>query len=611
MKTTNYILLLFLLMVAPSIVSAQVDSTCYNNKIKEGKQAHKQEDFELAINSFIIASYCPDAKKSGEVERLISKTLNAWVRKLDEAREKEKKLKEEEQQLRTVADSLYSQTLQYAKDVEKERNIAESERTKAALTSRLFYGISEADDARLDLQDSLLLPGLMKVFDAYAILKETTTPIPPNVYTTFGEAVYKNFGKTLPYQHQNGVIDINCSDAGAYFYSIGRDTTLIVWSYQVPGDHADSIAIRPVQIKQENYIKDMEHYIMAADFSKKKGEIAYGGRSHKLNKQALNSPNTIPLKNIHQSTIVKVKYLPNGNLLTAGRDGRVILWDGDGNLIKIIIEETELPFVDLELSKEGHVALARTMQSVYYWETNHIEQVAALAKVDSGLIYTATISPNGKMVLISYSDNHVELWENGISKNTFTAASMPLALKFAPDNKSFLIGALEGLIQKGYKESGEWKTNLLKPHKGVEYFVNSEKHSHFLSVGLDHKIQIFDTEGGSRMLEKHKGPITSVAFSPNQQDSIFVSTSLDGTVNLWSFSGDSLMEANLGSAVVKAMFTNDGNYIIAGTEKGELIMIPTPMYVYEKLYEGKGDEAFQEKEIEQKINEKINNYLDK
>jgi len=598
MKTIRQALMLALIGILPALSVAQLDSTCYERMILKGKRAYEKEkpDFKTAINSFIVARYCPDSKKDGEVERLINKALTAWVDTLDTALE-------EVDSLYKVTKLLLEDTVRFAQELKKQRDTA-------TLNSTLFYGTYVANDARSDLQDSLLLPALMKAFHAYDTLKRTGMPIPPNVYVAFGEAVFYNFGKKLPYRHRSGVIDIGFADTAGCFFSIGRDSALYLWNYQMPGSSSDTLLLPSVQVKRERVVKDREHYILAADFKKNSNNLAFGGRSNRAYILPESSSYTDSLPVRHRAAVVKVKWLPNDMLLTAGRDGKVNLWDENGNFVDTIVEEERgLPFVDLQLSKDGAYALARTMRSIYYWETGRRHRVEALTAVDTMLIYSAALSSNGKMVLASYSNKDVKLWDNAAEVDTFKAGEAALALQFSPDDNYFLIGSSQnGFIQKCHKEANSWKAEVLSPQEGVEQFVFSEHLPYFLTTGSDYSIQIRNANGEVVIIKKHKAPITSLAFSPNERDSAFISSSLDGTVNVWSVEGDLLMEMKLGSAVAKAVFTMDGNYILAATENGELVQVATPRYAYDKLSERK-DYRF--KKVEKEIKKKIDKLLDK
>ena len=81
-------------------------------------------------------------------------------------------------------------------------------------------------------------------------------------------------------------------------------------------------------------------------------------------------------------------------------------------------------------------------------------------------------------------------------------------------------------------------------------------------------IHILNQSGNQIPCYDHQGVITSVSFSPTQ-DSIFLSSSRDGTAKLWRINGEITMDMDLGTPVTKAIFIGDGNHILAGTEEGE------------------------------------------
>lgn len=568
--------LLYLSLFVSLSAGAQLDATCYTANLEKGKQAYESGDYAAAINSFIYARWCPKSESNGEVDRLISTTLRTWVELLEVARA-------EEEAQRELADSLYALTLIEKENVEIERDNAEARKAEAQFNARLFYGYHVANEAEQNLAAGALRVGLAKAFHAYDTLRRTGTPVPPGVYRAFGNAVFRNYKTKLNYTHQDGVMDLAASADGRYFLAFGRNQALTVWEYS--GGRLNFVSLLPTGV--DPFKGSPGGYLLSAAFNPAGDQVAYACRNNFAEFTGLGGSTPVGLRGRHQGAVVQARWLPDGRLLTASRDGKVILWSDRGEFVQELISD-EAPFVDLTLSQDGRFALARTMKSVYYWSTDQPGPVAPLLKTDAALVLNAVLSPDGRMVLTS-NDTQVQLWEEGRLREDVQAGldSPALALAFAPDNNGFLVGSRSGLVQIWDRTRGDWQHGLPQLlHNGlVDQLVFHPRAGYFLSTGQDQTIRIVD--GGRPVADcrEHNGFITSVAFSP-VRDSVFLSSSLDGTAKLWLLNGEVIMDMILDSPVSKAVFSRDGAYILSGTESGALYFIPTPEYVYRKIVAG-------------------------
>ncbi len=552
-----------------SLNAQTIEIECYKTYVNKGKRAYKQGDYARAINSYIFARWCPESKTTGEVDRLISSTLKTWVDSLNTVKEQETLQKNIAEYRLVIADSLRNVA-------ESLKNLANRQKDTAQFNSRLFYGYFVADDAVRDLENGKLKTGLAKAFHAYDTLLQTSTPTPPSVYQAFGNAVFKNFGKILDYRHPGGLIDIAFSKDGRRLFTLGRDASLAIWEYE-----RDRLALFDVVFTNPPVDRG---YMLSADFKVGNDQIAYSYQNNFAGFKTFRDSLTIALQEKHTDAIIKTKWTSAGQILTASRDGKAALWDDKGRFIQFLITD-DLPLVDLTLSGDGKFALARTMRSLYYWETNQTEPLAPLFKTDTALIYTATLSPDGNSILASVNTS-VKLWKYGsLQEIDLPSLESPaLALQFAPDNSRFLVGAQNGFVQSWSNENGEWKLDKLEPlhQKPVDQFAFNKNARYFVSLGLDTAVHILGAAEKNVIYQAHNAPVASISFSP-KQDSVFLSSSQDGTAKLWLTSGDLIMNMNIGRAVTKALFSPEGACILAADEDGRLFFTPTFEHIYQKI----------------------------
>jgi WD40 repeat protein len=81
-------------------------------------------------------------------------------------------------------------------------------------------------------------------------------------------------------------------------------------------------------------------------------------------------------------------------------------------------------------------------------------------------------------------------------------------------------------------------------------------------------------------LSAHTKAIISIAF-PENNNSMFLTASRDGTSKLWNMNGELLMNliGELDAPVNKAVFSPNGKFIMIASNLSYLIYSPTPQFV--------------------------------
>jgi len=97
-----FLQLLFYVML--NGLAAQTD--CYNVLRTQGVHFLAKTDYRHAVDEFFAARYCPDKPENDDLDDLIKKTLNQWVRALDKARQRAETAEREARLLAAQADTL-------------------------------------------------------------------------------------------------------------------------------------------------------------------------------------------------------------------------------------------------------------------------------------------------------------------------------------------------------------------------------------------------------------------------------------------------------------------------------------------------------------------------
>lgn len=257
----------------------------------------------------------------------------------------------------------------------------------------------------------------------------------------------------------------------------------------------------------------------------------------------------------HTTTVLCMLRMKNGNVLTAGQDGTIRLWD---------------------VGKK---------QSTEFAENERIEQVVSFQTT------AAAITGSGVNEGLSRSELKAAKSREMITKGKGGARSNAMsesvsnkkevfrpaiyAMAVSQDEKYLVSGDSRGIIT-AWQLNHRTPTRVLFGHmKRVNCLAFRPKTHQFASGGDDHKIVLWNWESGqperSRLLRKkgggHAGPVTALAYNPN--GTRLASGGEDGKVIVWHFRAKDtfpvLLEGHSGS-ITQLAFTKNGKYLISASK---------------------------------------------
>ncbi|MEM9807610.1 MAG: TIR domain-containing protein, partial [Cyanobacteria bacterium P01_D01_bin.56] len=246
----------------------------------------------------------------------------------------------------------------------------------------------------------------------------------------------------------------------------------------------------------------------------------------------------------HDNEITGIAIHPNERVLaTASYDDNVHIWDSSGYLLHTL--QHNMGVAMLRFTADGRYLITQSLDDVIHvWTTDWEPKLKISYEAsEEDDIWSLDVSPNSQWVAIGTKKGQLNIWEIETGK-LITSFSHGLAIggvRFSPDSVSlvswdtqntFKLWSKEGKLQKTFKHSMLW----------------------------------------------------DVLFSPDGQT--LATRSENGTVKIWSSSGEEINTLDLGTSVYEFAFSQDSQFLAAGTSSGLLKLIP--------VKETKQPQAFQE-----------------
>ena len=292
--------------------------------------------------------------------------------------------------------------------------------------------------------------------------------------------------------------------------------------------------------------------------------------------------------NSSQDPVWSLSFSPNGQqIATGGWDRKLHLWDfSEGKEPEPFPLSHSYIITDVSFGPKGKlIATAEQNSDLQIWQLSGKLQDSW--NTDQDAILSVSFSPSGQQIATAGWDGTIRLWTLSREKiDHFKGHKGPVrSVSFSPNGELLATAGEDGMVCL-------WNLSLNKKKKcqgrqvsrrwiwSVSFSPNGEL---LATAGGDGMVRLWnlsekllaqwDIQQSSKPLaqwDSQQGKVTSVSFSPDRQQ--IVTAGWDGTVRLWTHSGNRLAKWNVRSPVTSVSFSPDGQKIAAATLDGKVIL---------------------------------------
>lgn len=219
------------------------------------------------------------------------------------------------------------------------------------------------------------------------------------------------------------------------------------------------------------------------------------------------------------------------SLLSAGKDGKIILWDTLGNRIKIF--ESNKTINTVHFSPSGsHFITGDVQGNLRIW--NIQTGLQTTLQINPEEIHSVDFLRDSSAILSDYADFTARLRQNiGLNHTDLVGHTQPIAIVKATSNNAWIAtGSLDKTAKIWNAHTGLEMRTLLGHTAKITALDWSHDSKYLCTGSADHSVKLWSFNGHcDYTFYGHKDSLTAVEYSGG--DSLLFTASVDKTVKIW------------------------------------------------------------------------------
>jgi len=287
-------------------------------------------------------------------------------------------------------------------------------------------------------------------------------------------------------------------------------------------------------------------------------------------KELLRLPGTTKPSDLY--TEQRIAYSPDGKLVAACDSNQLKVYDPSSDKFLMALSGHEGEVISVTFSLDGkYLATGSVDATVRIWNASDGELVRVL-EGHSAAVGGLAFSPDGKLLLTSSEDGTLIIWDVGTGELLRELPDFTVyKVSFSPEGTRVAVATFNGLQVWRYVPGEplnleENQAILIIPDGGLGIFSPDGKQlaAISLSTASGNAVKLWDADSGQELLTLvgHTGWLAGLAFSPDGKR--LTSTSLDGTVRVWS------LEPGRETVAVRGPIAGYGNRVVYSPNGQEL-----------------------------------------
>jgi WD40 repeat protein len=295
----------------------------------------------------------------------------------------------------------------------------------------------------------------------------------------YGQVLLQNIENA----HTGKIISLDADANGSLIISGGIDNRAHLWDANT-GQKIMSFS-------------DVEGYpavLFTSDFKR----FITSGYSGKITVRDTETKKGVLLLKENTADILSISVNPvNANIAGGGKDGKIIIWDQDGKLLRSFIGHAG-EILKISFMADGTSFLSVSGSEVKIWDANNFNLLKTLTP-EAKILKALSVSYNLKQIAIVTGKRTIEIWE---TKNFTKEYELPKTshdiktVGFSPDDKYISIGGEDGSLTIINLANKEVTKEILNAHEGnlteLKFSVDGSK---LITTGDDCNIRIWSLGG--------------------------------------------------------------------------------------------------------------------